>query len=373
MYGIWAKALATRSNTIVDAIKPRAASNPDNVKRVERVFTESDWDYLTQMAAPEYTYERFLRAVGKFPAFAANIPMAAMPMPSAKIHHHRLCPFRPGDRRPHRQGEYLRQPAGAGGVAAGAGARARDGLVGGADRLHHRLWPERLAEQEVALQHRPGLFHCGAKQLSYHFNYGAFSEAMFDGDASVLLNNPGLVADSWLNLASAIWFFLTPQAPKPAMLHVIDRTWVPSQREIAAGIGYGFGTTINVINGGIECGEQNKNKGQPVNRIRYWEGLAEHYQIPVKADEKNTCWQQTPMAASTSTVPPTCSTPTGTATGNTIRIGPAATRLNVSWWGSRPPTRHWYRGLREVRDQLLRLPRQLAQGAGSGQAGPCAG
>lgn len=72
MYGIWAKALATRSNTIVDAIKPRAASNPDNVKRVERVFTESDWDYLTQMAAPEYTYERFLRAVGKFPAFCGE-------------------------------------------------------------------------------------------------------------------------------------------------------------------------------------------------------------------------------------------------------------------------------------------------------------
>ncbi|MBF4427762.1 chitinase, partial [Vibrio anguillarum] len=79
------------------------------------------------------------------------------------------------------------------------------------------------------------------------------------------LNNPGLVADSWLNLASAIWFFLTPQAPKPAMLHVIDRTWTPSQRESDAGIGYGFGTTINVINGGIECGEQNKDKGQPVN------------------------------------------------------------------------------------------------------------
>ncbi|MCV5665266.1 chitinase, partial [Escherichia coli] len=71
-----------------------------------------------------------------------------------------------------------------------------------------------------------GYFGRGAKQLSYHFNYGAFSEVMFDGDASVLLKNPGLVADSWLNLASAIWFFLTPQAPKPAMLHVIDRTWV---------------------------------------------------------------------------------------------------------------------------------------------------
>ncbi len=81
------------------------------------------------------------------------------------------------------------------------------------------------------------------------------------------------------------------------MLHVIDRTWVPSKREVDAGIGYGFGTTINVINGGIECGEQNKDKGQPVNRIRYWEGLANHYQIPIKADEKNTCWQQTPYGS----------------------------------------------------------------------------
>lgn len=89
---------------------------------------------------------------------------------------------------------------------------------------------------------------------------------MFDGKASVLLNEPGRVADSWLNLASAIWFFLTPQAPKPSMLHVVDRTWKPSQRELDAGIGYGFGTTINIINGGIECGEHNKDKGQPVNR-----------------------------------------------------------------------------------------------------------
>ncbi|OXX50130.1 carbohydrate-binding protein, partial [Vibrio sp. V17_P4S1T151] len=45
------------------------------------------------------------------------------------------------------------------------------------------------------------------------------------------------------------------------------------------------------------CGEQNKDKGQPVNRIRYWEGLADHYQIPIESDEKNTCWQQTPYGS----------------------------------------------------------------------------
>jgi chitodextrinase len=142
-----------------------------------------------------------------------------------------------------------------------------------------------------------GYFGRGAKQLSYHFNYGAFSEVMFGGDATVLLNNPTQVADSWLNLASAIWFFLTPQAPKPAMLHVIDRTWQPSGTELDAGIGYGFGTTINIINGGIECGEQNRYKGQPVNRITYWEGLSDHYQITRQSDEENTCWQQTPFGS----------------------------------------------------------------------------
>lgn len=72
MYGIWSHALATRPNSVVEAIVARAPGNPDNVKRVERVFTESDWEFLTQMAAPEYTYERFLRAVGKFPAFCGD-------------------------------------------------------------------------------------------------------------------------------------------------------------------------------------------------------------------------------------------------------------------------------------------------------------
>lgn len=42
------------------------------MKRVERVFPESEWNFLTHMAAPEYTYTRFLRAIGKFPAFCAE-------------------------------------------------------------------------------------------------------------------------------------------------------------------------------------------------------------------------------------------------------------------------------------------------------------
>ncbi|EKO3907135.1 chitinase [Vibrio fluvialis] len=295
MYAIWAKALQTQPNSVVEAIEPGLASNPGNVQRVERVFPQSEWDYLTHMAAPEYTYTRFLRAIGKFPAFCGDYTdgrdadaICKKSIVTAFAHFSQetgghIAKDNVSDN-PLALEEWQQALVH---VREMGWSEGQEGYTTGCGQndWQNARWPCAAGQ---------GYFGRGAKQLSYHFNYGAFSEAMFDGEATVLLNNPGLVADSWLNLASAIWFFLTPQAPKPAMLHVIDRTWVPSQREIDAGIGYGFGTTINVINGGIECGEQNKDKGQPVNRIRYWEGLAEHYQIPQQPDEKNTCWQQTP-------------------------------------------------------------------------------
>lgn len=298
MYAIWSEALETRSNAIVEAIVPGLSSNPENVKRVERVFPQYEWDFLTQMAAPEYTYTRFLRAIGKFPAFCGEYTdgrdsdaICKKSIVTAFAHFSQetgghIAKDNVSDN-PNGLEEWQQALVH---VREMGWSEGQSGYTTGCGQndWQNARWPCAAGQ---------GYFGRGAKQLSYHFNYGAFSEVMFDGDAKVLLNNPGLVADSWLNLASAIWFFLTPQAPKPAMLHVIDRTWTPSQRESDAGIGYGFGTTINVINGGIECGEQNKDKGQPVNRIRYWEGLADHYQIPIESDEKNTCWQQTPYGS----------------------------------------------------------------------------
>ena len=298
MYAIWSQALQTRPNSVVEAIEPGLASNPENVKRVERVFPQSEWNFLTQMAASEYTYTRFLRAIGKFPAFCGEYTdgrdsdaickksiITAFAHFSQETGGH-IAIDNTSDN-PLALEEWQQALVH---VREMGWSEGQEGYTTGCGQndWQNARWPCAAGQ---------GYFGRGAKQLSYHFNYGAFSEVMFDGDATVLLNNPGLVADSWLNLASAIWFFLTPQAPKPAMLHVIDRTWTPSQRELDAGIGYGFGTTINVINGGIECGEQNKDKGQPVNRIRYWEGLAAHYEIPVEADEANTCWQQTPYGS----------------------------------------------------------------------------
>ncbi|MBV1883274.1 MAG: hypothetical protein KUG82_16665 [Pseudomonadales bacterium] len=70
------------------------------------------------------------------------------------------------------------------------------------------------------------------------------------GDVPVLLDQPNLVADTWLNLASAVFFFDNPQSPKPSMLHVIDGTWQPNEADTAAGLSPGFGVTTIIINGG---------------------------------------------------------------------------------------------------------------------------
>ncbi|WP_325893233.1 chitinase [Grimontia sp. NTOU-MAR1] len=298
MYTIWAQALRTRTNGVVEAIFPGEATNPENVKRVERVFPQTDWHFLTQMAAPEYTYTRFLRAIGKFPAFCGEytdgrdsdaICRKSIVTAFAHFAQETGGHIAKDNHWDNPQGLEEWQQALVH-VREMGWSEGQEGYTTGCGQndWQNKRWPCAAGQ---------GYFGRGAKQLSYHFNYGAFSEVMYAGDATKLLDEPGLVADSWLNLASAIWFFLTPQAPKPAMLHVIDRTWVPSQRELDAGIGYGFGTTINIINGGIECGEQNKDKGQPVNRIRYWEGLAKHFNIPIEADETNTCWQQLPYGS----------------------------------------------------------------------------
>lgn len=298
MYATWSKALKTRDNAIVNAISPNSATNPDNVKRAERVFGQFEWQFLTQMAAPEYTYTRFLKAIGKFPAFCGDYTdgrdadaICKKSIVTAFAHFAQetgghIARDNTSDN-PNQLEEWQQALVH---VREMGWSEGETGYTTGCgqDDWQNRRWP--CAANQ-------GYFGRGAKQLSYHFNYGAFSEVMFDGDATVLLNNPAQVADSWLNLASAVWFFLTPQAPKPAMLHVIDRTWLPSSTELDAGIGYGFGTTINIINGGIECGAQNRDKGQPVNRIRYWEGLSDHYQIIRQSDEKNTCWQQTPFGS----------------------------------------------------------------------------
>ena len=94
----------------------------------------------------------------------------------------------------------------------------------------------------------------GPLQLSWNYNYGQFSEAFFS-NKQVLLNNPDiLLQDPVLCFASAIWFWMSTQYPKPSCHDIITGIWQPNARDIAANRLAGFGAVVNVINGGLECG-----------------------------------------------------------------------------------------------------------------------
>jgi hypothetical protein len=95
----------------------------------------------------------------------------------------------------------------------------------------------------------------GPMQLSYNGNYGYASDLIF-GDEKILLNNPDLVdSDPVVAFKAAIYFWMTPQTPKPSAHDVMTGKWKPKASDIAGKRAPGFGMTINIINGALECGK----------------------------------------------------------------------------------------------------------------------
>lgn len=110
----------------------------------------------------------------------------------------------------------------------------------------------------------------GPLQLSYNGNYGYASDCIF-GDKTVLLNNPDLVTtDAVVAFETAIYFWMTPQTFKPSAHNVMAGNWKPNADDVSKGRTPGFGMTINIINGAVEC-----NKGETmfnmVDRIGYYQ------------------------------------------------------------------------------------------------------
>jgi hypothetical protein len=95
----------------------------------------------------------------------------------------------------------------------------------------------------------------GPIQLSYNGNYGYASDCIF-GDKNMLLNNPDLLeTDPVISFKTAIYFWMTPQTFKPSAHDVMIGKWQPNATDKAAGRAPGFGMTINIVNGEVECGK----------------------------------------------------------------------------------------------------------------------
>lgn len=281
------KSIAARHNAVVAAVMPGAASNPDNVKRAEGIITPDVWEYLFSARAPEYSYRGFLQAVAKFPSVCATY---ADGRDSQAICRKVLATMfahfaqETGEHNVHssvpewRQGlHWVREVGWTEASTGGYNGECNPAVWQG------KAWPCGILPNGEFKSY----FGRGAKQLSYNYNYGPFSEAMY-GSVRPLLDNPERVADTWLNLASALFFFTYPQTPKPSMLHVADGTWQPNSRDLANGLVPGFGVTTQIINGGVECGGT-EEVAQSLNRIKYYQALANYLSVPIAEDEVLGC------------------------------------------------------------------------------------
>jgi hypothetical protein len=262
-----------------------------NVVRIQRVLPETKFNSLFPRAnagrgpAPgsgPYTYYNFLKAASMWPAFCNEARVATdldalckKELVSMFAHFSQEV----GEHDPYsqypqwQQGLYYYNELGCSDDPSSSGCEYRGGTCDAS------TWMGQIWKCPANTKY----FGRGAKQLSYNFNYGPFSYALF-GDVNVLLQSPWLVTsndatDGWLALASALWFYMTPQSPKPSMHDVVTGFWTPSSGDISGKRVPGFGVLIMIINGGIECGGQTEIQ-QAANRIDYYKNFLTALGLP---------------------------------------------------------------------------------------------
>lgn len=283
--------IATRSQSEVDKVQKDNASNPENVKRVEKILPEKNWQEIFPMRNSLYTYRGFLQAVAKFKGFcqtytdgrnSEDICRKSLVTIFAHFTQETGGHDKNSEIEEWRQGlVFLRE----------SGCNDHDNSCQynkecDPTTWQGKTWPCGKNPNGKFLKY----YGRGAKQLSYNYNYGPFSDFIFN-DIRPLLDDPDKVAKTWLNLASAIFFFIYPAPPKPSMLHVVDGTWQPNEKDRELGIRPGFGATTNIINGGIECGHGHE-KPQSLNRISYFESHGKYLQIKTGENEELGCKNQ---------------------------------------------------------------------------------
>ena len=239
----------TLDNKKVEAIYPGGPTNPQNVKNVEAIFPESKFKEFFPKKNAAYTYTNFLKAVGKYPSICAKAATCPKILANMFAHFEQES-----------AGLYYIEEINKGSYCAD--------------------WSDWVKKAYPCIPGRK-YFGRGAKQLSWNYNYGAFSSAMY-GDPLVLLREPERVANTWLNFAASMWFFVTPQPPKPSMLEVLDGSWTPNAHDSASNLKPGFGVTTMIINGGIECGRFTQ---QAQNRAKYYREYARKMGVSITGEK----------------------------------------------------------------------------------------
>jgi hypothetical protein len=122
----------------------------------------------------------------------------------------------------------------------------------------------------------------GPIQLSYPYNYGQAGADL----GLPLLAHPELVShDGITAFRTALWFWMRADDGEPSCHAVMAGKWQPDAEDLQLGRRPGFGMTINIINGNVECHTQSpaarEDREDRIGHYRYFAGLL---QVPMEKD-----------------------------------------------------------------------------------------
>ena len=176
-----------------------------------------------------------------------------------------------------------------GGWATAPGGQYRYGLYF-AEELNRRGYVDEGSGWGIKAAPNKSYHGRGPIQLSYTYNYFFFSRDVFGDDR--LVNSPETLGqDSKIAWMSAIWFWMTPQVPKPSAHDIITEIWEPTPEDISQNRDQSrFGMTINIINGVQECNQPNEYRAE--DRIGHYKFFAEGLNVAIES--KLDCGNMTP-------------------------------------------------------------------------------
>lgn len=125
-------------------------------------------------------------------------------------------------------------------------------------------------------------FGRGPLQLTYAYNYGLAGEEL----GLPLLDHPESVSrDGVVSFKTAIWFWMRAQRPKPSCHDCICGKWQPGPEDLRLRRKPGFGMTINIINGGVECNSKVPAiREEREERIGFYRHMASLLRVSVEKD-----------------------------------------------------------------------------------------
>jgi hypothetical protein len=134
----------------------------------------------------------------------------------------------------------------------------------------------------------------GPLQISWNYNYGAFSKVLneqsgYDASSDLLEDPDDILFDSETMFFSALWFYMTPQSPKPSMHDVTTGRMEPTWEDKRFSLGANFGTTIAIINGAKECGKKAEHPKKAEKRGEYYKAFLKYFKLDAETDDSLSC------------------------------------------------------------------------------------